>query len=59
LKKYAEGNDTPIPDLEAGVMEVLMNYDRSGNIKELAYVIERAVVFLHLEEFHLNIYPKR
>ncbi len=44
VSKFSKENNKPIPQLEPEVMEALMNYDWPGNIRELANVIERAIV---------------
>lgn len=59
LKKYAEENNKPIPELGTGVMDALMNYDWPGNIRELAHVIERAVVLSPSGTILLKHLPKR
>jgi two-component system response regulator PilR (NtrC family) len=44
LQKYAEENGKPVLEVGADVLDVLMEHDWPGNIRELENVIERAVV---------------
>ncbi|MEJ2688698.1 MAG: sigma-54 dependent transcriptional regulator [Deltaproteobacteria bacterium] len=43
LKKYAEEFDKQVTDLSSYAMQVLMNYDYPGNVRELENIIERGV----------------
>ncbi len=59
LKRYAEANRRPAPDLTADVQAALLSHDWPGNVRELENAIERLVVlsgdgplrveFLHTE----------
>ncbi len=59
LNKYAKENNKPIPNLEPEVMNALINYDWPGNIRELAHVIERAVVLSPSGIISMKHLPKR
>lgn len=43
LKKYAKIFDKEVRELSSYAMEVLMNYDYPGNVRELENIIERGV----------------
>ncbi len=45
LKKYAEENEKPIPDVQPSLMDALINFDWPGNVRELKNVMENLVVF--------------
>jgi two-component system response regulator HydG/two-component system response regulator AtoC len=59
LNKYAKENNKPIPQLEPEVMDALINYDWNGNVRELANVIERAVVLSPSGVISMKHLPKR
>ncbi len=59
LDKYSRENNKPIPQLEPEVMEALVGYDWPGNIRELANVIERAVVLSPSGVISMKHLPKR
>ncbi|WP_084222224.1 sigma-54-dependent transcriptional regulator [Thermodesulfobacterium hydrogeniphilum] len=59
LNKYAKENNKPIPNLEPEVMDALMSYDWPGNIRELAHVIERAVVLSPSGIISIKHLPRR
>lgn len=59
LNKFSKENNKPIPQLEPEVMESLLNYDWPGNIRELANVIERAVVLSPSGLISIKYLPKR
>jgi two-component system response regulator PilR (NtrC family) len=44
LQKYAEENGKPVLEVAAESLEILMEHDWPGNIRELENVVERAVV---------------
>ncbi|SNZ06837.1 two-component system, NtrC family, response regulator AtoC [Persephonella hydrogeniphila] len=44
LKKYSEINGKNILDIDREAVEILMNYEWKGNVRELENAIERAVV---------------
>jgi len=44
LKKFGEDLDKPIERIAPEVIEIMSNYDFPGNVRELAYIIERAVI---------------
>ena len=59
LNKFSKENNKPIPQLEPEVMDVLINYDWPGNIRELANVIERAVVLSPSGLISIKHLPRR
>jgi len=59
LNKYAQENNKPIPEIEPGVIDILMEYDWPGNVRELAHVIERAVVLSPSGIIQIRHLPKR
>ena len=59
LNKYAKENNKPIPQLEPEVMDALINYEWSGNVRELANVIERAIVLSPAGIISMKHLPKR
>lgn len=59
LKKFAKENNKPIPQLEPEVMDALISYDWPGNIRELANVIERAIVLSSSGIISMKYLPKR
>lgn len=59
LNKFSKENNKPIPQIEPEVMDALLNYDWPGNIRELANVIERAVVLSPSGIISLKYFPKR
>jgi len=59
LNKYAKENNKPLPQLEPEVMDALINYDWNGNVRELANVIERAVVLSPSGVISMKHLPKR
>lgn len=44
LRRYAEQNKCPVPELAPGVLEALTAYDWPGNVRELENALERLVV---------------
>lgn len=59
LNKFSKENNKPIPQLEPEVMDALLNYDWPGNIRELANVIERAVVLSPSGLISIKHLPRR
>ncbi|GAB6182985.1 sigma-54-dependent transcriptional regulator [Thermodesulfovibrio hydrogeniphilus] len=59
LSKYSKENNKPIPQIEPEVMEALIKYDWSGNVRELSNVIERAVVLSPSGLILMKHLPKR
>jgi len=44
IEKYSDINDKPVKKLSASALQVLMNYNFPGNVRELEHTIERAIV---------------
>ena len=44
LKKYSEDLNKPTQRISPEVMDILSDYDFPGNVRELAHIIERAVI---------------
>jgi two-component system response regulator PilR (NtrC family) len=44
MEKYSRENSKPVAGVTPGAMQVLMDYDYPGNVRELENVIERGVV---------------
>ncbi len=59
LEKYCKENNKPIPQIEPEVMEALIKYAWQGNVRELANVIERAVVLSPSGVILMKYLPKR
>ncbi|MCX7988666.1 MAG: sigma-54 dependent transcriptional regulator [Thermodesulfovibrio sp.] len=59
LKKFSKENNKPVPHIEPEVMEILINNDWPGNIRELANVIERAVILSPSGVISIKYLPKR
>ena len=59
LNKFSKENNKPILQIEEEVMDALINYDWRGNIRELANVIERAIVLSPSGVISLKHLPKR
>lgn len=59
LNKFSKENNKPLPQLEPEVMDALVNYDWQGNIRELANVIERAVVLSPSGLISIKYLPRR
>ncbi|MGB9823074.1 MULTISPECIES: sigma-54-dependent transcriptional regulator [Thermodesulfovibrio] len=59
LNKYSRENNKPIPQLDPEIMNALINYDWHGNVRELANVIERAVVLSPSGIISMKHLPRR
>jgi len=59
LNKFSKKNNKPIPQLEPEVMDALINYNWTGNIRELANIIERAVVLSPSGLISIKHLPRR
>lgn len=59
LNKFSKENNKPIPQLEPEIMEILIDNDWPGNIRELANVIERAVILSPSGVISIKYLPKR
>lgn len=44
LRKYAERNNRPLPNLHSHAMEMLAAYHWPGNVRQLEHTLERAVI---------------
>lgn len=59
LKKYAEENKKFIKGIDTMAMDMLMEYNWTGNIRELENVIERAVVLCKSDTISLEDLPNK
>ncbi|GAB5046248.1 sigma-54-dependent transcriptional regulator [Thermodesulfovibrio sp. TK110] len=59
LCKYSKENNKPIPQIDPEVMNALITYDWHGNVRELANVIERAVVLSPSGIISMKYLPRR
>ncbi|PID39206.1 MAG: hypothetical protein CR984_07640 [Proteobacteria bacterium] len=58
LKKYGEDLNKPIEKIAPEVIEIFLNYRFPGNVRELAHIIERAVIMAGgdtIEREHLPV----
>jgi Nif-specific regulatory protein len=58
VKRYAESNKLPLPEIPAPLLSTLKSRDWPGNVRELENTIERLIVLAdngHLSEEHLHI----
>ena len=58
LGRYAEAQEKTIEGFSDEAMEVLMNYEYPGNIRELENIVERAVVLCNEEEILTKHLPQ-
>ena len=58
LARYAEAQGKSIEGFSDEAMEVLMNYEYPGNIRELENIVERAVVLCNQEEILAKHLPQ-
>ncbi|MCS7163520.1 MAG: sigma-54 dependent transcriptional regulator [Thermodesulfovibrio sp.] len=59
LNKFANENNKPVPKIEPEVMDIFINNDWPGNIRELANVIERAVILSPSGVISIKYLPRR
>jgi len=57
INKHNQGLNKNIKDMDTKVLELLMNYKWSGNVRELENTIERAVVLTDGERIELDNLP--
>ena len=57
LRKFNESNKKTISSFDSESMRVFMEYDWHGNIRELANVIERAVILCPLDSITIKYLP--
>jgi DNA-binding NtrC family response regulator len=57
LQKFAAAQNKPAPGLRDEVMDVLMNYEFPGNVRELENIIERAVTLCTGDAIELKHLP--
>jgi len=58
LKKYSDDLNKPIDQIAPEVIDILSDYDFPGNVRELAHIIERAVIMAGgdaIEREHLPV----
>lgn len=59
LEKFNKLNDKNIVGIDSDAMDILMNYDWPGNVRQLENVIERAVVICQSDFIKLEHLPNR
>jgi len=59
LKKYADKYGVPQPEISPQVMDALMKYNYSGNVRELEGIAEKAVILGGFDEFLRKDGPRR
>ncbi len=59
IKKYALENQKFIKGIDQAAMDALLNYDWTGNIRELENIIERAIVLTKQETIALDDLPNK
>ncbi len=57
LRKYAETNRRPLPQIQPEVLELLQKYEWPGNVRELQNYIERALVFASDNMLTPDLFP--
>ncbi len=57
--KSAQKYGQPTPELEPGLVEVLLDYDWPGNVRELENLIERLVVLSNTSTLGLEFVPEK
>ncbi|HZZ82617.1 MAG TPA: sigma-54 dependent transcriptional regulator, partial [Gemmataceae bacterium] len=55
LERYCEENRRDTPEVPAGVIQKLQQYDWPGNVRELENYVERAVVLSHGQPVHFEL----
>ena len=58
LRRYCEENGKPLRRFTPPAMKMLMDYDWSGNIRELENVVERAVVLSTQDQMDVELLPE-
>lgn len=56
LARYCRANGRPVPAIDSGAIEALMQYHWPGNVRELEHVIERLVILVdgaRIEPVHI------
>lgn len=56
-RKYSDEQGRRTPLIEAETMQRLMNYSWAGNVRELAHVVERAVLLCEGDTLNVDILP--
>ncbi|MEN2994653.1 MAG: sigma-54 dependent transcriptional regulator [Thermodesulfovibrio sp.] len=59
INKFANENNKPVPKIEPEVMDIFINNDWPGNIRELANVIERAIILSPSGVISIKYLPKK
>jgi two-component system, NtrC family, response regulator HydG len=54
VKLYAEKYSKPIPGFDAKAVDKLMQYHYPGNVRELQYTIERAMIMMDSDTLHAS-----
>ena len=59
LRKFSDDFNKPVESIASDVIDVLLAYDFPANVRELAHIIERAVILVDGKTIHLNHLPER
>jgi len=57
LNKYSALMDKDVREISASAMEIIMNYDFPGNVRELENIVERGVALCHCSSIELANLP--
>ena len=57
IKKYNEGMNKNVADIDPKALEVLINYQWFGNVRELENTIERAIVLTEKDKIEIDHLP--
>jgi two-component system response regulator AtoC len=59
LRKLSDDFSKPVESIAPEVIDVFLSYDFPANVRELAHIIERAVILVDGKTIHLNHLPER
>jgi DNA-binding NtrC family response regulator len=58
LKRLCTARDIPVKELSAQAMDILLNYDYPGNIRELENILEHAVIVCRQQSIEIEHFPR-
>jgi DNA-binding NtrC family response regulator len=58
LRRLSAARDRRLPEVSENVMEVLLNYDYPGNVRELENVLEHALIICQEDTIQLTHLPE-